>query len=65
MNKDEVKAIRQSLGLNQQDFATKLNVSYRSISRWETGGAKPGKLATEKLEKLQRKVAKMNKTNKK
>jgi putative transcriptional regulator len=54
MRSDEVKAIRTSLGLNQQDFATRLNVSMRAVSRWETGKAKPSRLATEKLEKFQK-----------
>lgn len=58
MNSDEVKVIRQSLGLNQQDFATKLNVSMRAVSRWETGKAKPSRLATEKLEKFQKLIDK-------
>lgn len=34
----DLKQIRLSLGLTQQALATRLSVSSRTISRWESGG---------------------------
>jgi DNA-binding transcriptional regulator YiaG len=51
MNKSEaVKALRQQLGLTQEQFAEVLHVSARTVSRWETGIAEPSRLAFEAFE---------------
>ncbi len=34
----DLKTIRELLGLSQQELADKLNVSARTIARWEAGG---------------------------
>jgi DNA-binding transcriptional regulator YiaG len=52
MNKDEIKKLRQSLGLSQQTFATQLGIGIATVSRWELGLFKPSKLALEKLNNL-------------
>jgi len=36
-----LKAIREALGLNQQELATKLGVAVSTVSRWETGRTPP------------------------
>lgn len=36
-----LKAIRELLGMSQQEFATKLGVSITTISRWERGKTPP------------------------
>lgn len=41
----DVKAIRESLGLTQRDFANLLGTTVASVSRWENGRMKPGLLA--------------------
>lgn len=37
----EIKRIRQSTMLSQEEFARKLGVSFATVNRWETGRAKP------------------------
>jgi DNA-binding transcriptional regulator YiaG len=46
---ETVKAIRQELGLTQQEFATKLGVALPTISRWENRVHKPSPLALDKV----------------
>lgn len=35
---NDLKTTRELLGLSQQELADKLNVSARTIARWEAGG---------------------------
>ena len=44
-----IKAIRLHAGLNQQEFAQKLEVSFATVNRWENTKAAPNKLAQTKL----------------
>ena len=37
MLNENIKAIRTSKGLSQQELAVKLNVVRQTISKWETG----------------------------
>ena len=37
----EIKRIRQSAMLSQEEFARELGVSFATVNRWETGRAKP------------------------
>ena len=37
----EIKRIRQSTMLSQEEFARELCVSFATVNRWETGRAKP------------------------
>lgn len=41
MLNENIKAIRQSKGLSQQDLAVKLNVVRQTVSKWETGLSVP------------------------
>lgn len=49
-----VKALRQRLGLTQEQFAHRLGVTFASVNRWENGQVKPSPMAREKLEALDR-----------
>ena len=42
MLNENIKAIRKSKGLSQQDLADKLNVVRQTISKWEQGLSVPG-----------------------
>lgn len=44
-----IKAIRLHAGLNQQEFAKKLEVSFATVNRWENTKTVPNKLAQTKL----------------
>jgi DNA-binding transcriptional regulator YiaG len=47
-----IKELRNSLGLSQQQFAQKLGVGLMTVSRWERGKSKPSHLALEKIKKI-------------
>jgi len=58
MKPDEIKSIRESLGLTQREFAQKLGVAPLTISHWETGSRYPSSLAVKAilmLEKIEKK----------
>ena len=39
MLNENIKTIRKSKGLSQEELAVKLNVVRQTISKWETGGS--------------------------
>src|SRR5262245_49856693 len=41
MKGDDIKRIRKSMGLTQQEFAAKLGVSFGAVNRWERGHNEP------------------------
>jgi DNA-binding transcriptional regulator YiaG len=41
MNAQEIKALRQSLGLSQYQFAMRLGVTPQTVASWEQGRRKP------------------------
>lgn len=41
MFSNRIKELRVSIGLNQVDFAKKLNVTKQSVSNWENGNIQP------------------------
>ena len=52
MHKDEIKAIREKLGLTQEAFAREVGVTVTTISRWESGRVAPHQLAVDKIKEL-------------
>lgn len=48
----QVKALREQLGLSQEDLARKIGVSFATLNRWENGKSNPSKLAMGQLEKF-------------
>lgn len=38
---ERIKELRTSLGLNQVEFAKKLNITKQSVSNWENGNIQP------------------------
>lgn len=57
MTPHEIKSLRKKLRLTQQAFADAVNVSFASVNRWENGVSKPGKLAIDRMENLDRQGA--------
>jgi len=52
MKPEEIKALREKLGLSQEAMGPIINVSFQTINRWERGINKPSRLAIEKLKAL-------------
>lgn len=53
----EIKELRQILGLSQESFARKINVSLRTVIRWEQKITIPRKATMRKIDKLIRKIS--------
>lgn len=52
MTKQEIKELREQLGLSQRQFAKQLGVSKRTVAYWESGKRRPDKNAQKKLAEL-------------
>ncbi len=48
----EIRELRKSLGLTQEEFAHAVAVTFSTVNRWENGHAKPSKLARRAIEAL-------------
>ena len=55
-NKDrlarQLRTVRDSLGISQEELAARLGVSFATVNRWEGGKSTPQKAQAEKLEEL-------------
>ena len=40
-DKQDIRSIRESLLLTQEEFAEKLGVSFETVNRWENGHTEP------------------------
>ena len=49
-----IKHLRGDLGLTQEQFASKVGVTYSTVNRWENGKATPSPLAMLRIESLQK-----------
>lgn len=49
---DKVQALRKRLGLSQEQLATKLDVSFATVNRWEAGKSKPQRAQMAAFERL-------------
>ena len=52
MTKEQIKAIRESYGETQEQFAQRVGVHARTVKRWEEG-MKPHTIAERRLKELQ------------
>ncbi len=52
MSGSEIKELRKSLGLTQEEFAHAVAVTFSTVNRWENGHAKPSKLARRAIESI-------------
>ena len=48
----KLQQVRNKIGLNQEDFAKKLNEKLSVVQKWESGQLKPRIVVARKLEKL-------------
>jgi len=49
---DLVREVRQRLGLTQEQFASRLGVTFPTVNRWENGRSKPSPMAQKLLIKV-------------
>ena len=54
----EIKALREKLGLTQQQLADELCTTCVTVSRWETGQCEPSPMADKLLRALEEKLVK-------
>lgn len=54
MTSVEIKELRESMGLTQQDFATLIPVKLSTVQTWESGKFSPRPIAMVRLEQLKR-----------
>lgn len=47
-----VRDVRERLGLTQEQFASRLGVTFPTVNRWERGRAKPSPMAQKLLIKV-------------
>jgi len=52
MTPEQIRNLRQSMDLTQQQFAELLGVSFVTLNRWENGQTRPSALGIEKLRKV-------------
>lgn len=53
-SKQRVALLRKRLRMTQEEFATRVGITWVTVSRWENGRSKPSKLATQRLEALEK-----------
>jgi len=49
---EEIKSLRDRLGMTQQQMADRLDTTVTTISRWENGATKPRGVLAKALERL-------------
>jgi putative transcriptional regulator len=50
-----IRALRQKLGMTQEEFAHEIAVTVSTVNRWENAHAEPSKLAWKAIDDLARK----------
>ena len=55
----DIKQLREKLGLTQEEFAREVSTTTTTVSRWETGRAKPSRMARALLERLEKKAERL------
>lgn len=48
----KVKALREQLGISQEDLAKELGVSFATVNRWENAKTQPSRLAKNQFERF-------------
>lgn len=58
MDQQEIRALREALGLSQQELGVRLGLAAITVSRWERGISHPHREALRGLEELRRESSK-------
>lgn len=52
-----VKRLRSAMGLTQEQFATRIGVTFSTVNRWENNRGKPSPLASRRIKDLKKSIA--------
>ena len=52
MNGNQIKTLRLSMGLTQEEFAHRLGVTLCTVNRWENNRVVPSRLAVKQLQNM-------------
>jgi len=55
---EDIRNLRELLGMTQEELAREVGVSFSTVSRWETGRGEPSRLAQRQLDRLRKRVQK-------
>lgn len=55
---EDIRKLRESLGMTQEELAYEVGVSFSTVSRWETGRGEPSRLARRQLDRLRKRAQK-------
>ncbi len=55
MTPEEIKKIREEMGLSQERFAALIGATSTTVNRWELGKAKPSRMAIIAIKSMMRK----------
>jgi len=58
---DEIKFIREACGDTQEEFASRIGVSFTQVNRWENDKAKPNNLSTKAIQRIERQTKRAQK----
>lgn len=61
MTPDEIRQLREDLGLSQSQMGKKLGTHYRTVGRWELGLHAPSPLGLAQLEELRKRTPRKEK----
>ena len=54
MNAEDIKALREKLGLTQEALAREVHVSFSTVNKWENNKQSPSPMAVGNLERLRK-----------
>jgi len=60
MTAEEIKHLRLSAGLSQEEFARELDISFATVNRWENNRASPSRLAQKLLLKFKKRTKRLH-----
>ncbi len=52
LSESDIRALRRQLSLSQEEFASRLNVSFATVNRWESGRSRPQRAQLDALKSL-------------
>ncbi len=60
MTPEDIKRLRQTAGLSQEEFARELGISFATVNRWENNRAAPSRLARKSLDQFRKRTERLH-----